>query len=67
MLQKHGHASVRETDSRSGSKPDSDSRELLAVLDPPSIHRGLCINCDVRDTCTFPKPEGGVWFCEEYQ
>ena len=28
--------------------------------------KGLCMNCDHRDTCTFPKPEGGVWHCEEY-
>lgn len=28
---------------------------------------GLCTNCDVKDTCMFPKPEGGVWYCEEYE
>ena len=28
---------------------------------------GLCSNCDNRRTCTFPKPEDGVWHCEEYQ
>ena len=28
---------------------------------------GLCINCDNRRTCTFPKPEGGIWHCEEYK
>ena len=27
---------------------------------------GLCSNCDNRTTCVFPKPEGGVWHCEEY-
>lgn len=27
---------------------------------------GLCMNCENRDTCTYPKPEGGVWHCEEY-
>jgi len=30
-------------------------------------HRGLCVNCAHRDTCTFSKPEGGVWHCEEYE
>jgi hypothetical protein len=30
-------------------------------------HLGLCMNCDLRDTCTFPKPPGGVWFCGEYK
>jgi hypothetical protein len=27
---------------------------------------GLCSTCDRRHDCTFPKPESGVWFCEEY-
>ncbi|HTS66225.1 MAG TPA: hypothetical protein VMS37_25420 [Verrucomicrobiae bacterium] len=27
---------------------------------------GLCSNCDNRETCVYPKPEGGVWRCEEY-
>ena len=27
---------------------------------------GLCKNCANRETCTFPKPEGGVWRCEEF-
>jgi hypothetical protein len=29
--------------------------------------KGLCVNCDNRHTCTFPKPEEGVWHCEEYR
>lgn len=28
---------------------------------------GLCSNCDNLRTCTFPKPAGGVWHCEEYK
>jgi len=28
---------------------------------------GLCRDCENRQTCIFPKPEGGVWHCEEYQ
>lgn len=27
---------------------------------------GLCKLCENREDCTFPKPEGGVWHCEEY-
>jgi hypothetical protein len=27
---------------------------------------GLCKNCANRETCNFPKSEGGVWRCEEY-
>ena len=28
---------------------------------------GLCSSCAGRATCTFPRPEGGVWRCEEYE
>lgn len=34
---------------------------------PASLIKGLCVNCEHRDTCNFPKPEGGVWHCEEYR
>ena len=37
----------------------SDSRDA-------SKYKGLCVNCENRTTCTSPKPEGGVWHCEEY-
>ncbi len=30
-------------------------------------YKGLCRDCDNRENCTFPKPEGGVWHCEEYR
>lgn len=30
-------------------------------------YRGLCKICDKRETCTFPKPDTGVWHCEEYE
>lgn len=33
----------------------------------PGTHMGLCCNCEKRETCTFPKPESGVWRCEEYE
>ena len=49
----------------------------LPVSPPPNIGnpfmdpdeerpRGLCVNCENREDCTFPKPPGGVWHCEEY-
>ena len=28
---------------------------------------GLCVNCEYRDTCVLPRPEGGVWHCNEYR
>jgi len=30
-------------------------------------HQGLCLTCEVRTSCTYPKPEGGVWHCEEFK
>ena len=29
--------------------------------------KGLCTNCENRKTCVIPKPEGGIWHCEEYR
>ncbi|MFP4460275.1 MAG: hypothetical protein ACLFSQ_11895 [Candidatus Zixiibacteriota bacterium] len=29
--------------------------------------KGLCLNCANAATCTYPKPETGVWHCEEYR
>ncbi len=29
-------------------------------------YKGLCSICEDRKTCTFIRPEGGVWHCEEY-
>lgn len=28
--------------------------------------KGLCVSCANRETCLFPRAEGGVWHCEEY-
>jgi len=30
-------------------------------------YQGLCRNCQIREHCTYPRPEGGVWHCEEYR
>jgi len=30
-------------------------------------YKGLCCNCENRETCVFPKCEGGIWHCEEYR
>jgi hypothetical protein len=32
--------------------------------DEPEL-KGLCRHCAIRLTCTFPKPEGGIWHCDE--
>ena len=30
-------------------------------------YRGLCEDCAVRFTCTYPRAPGGVWHCAEYE
>jgi len=47
------------------------------VVEPPAAQRpakedsvplrGLCGNCESRQTCTMHRPESGIWHCEEYQ
>jgi hypothetical protein len=37
-----------------------------APAPPRAGLRGLCADCALRETCTYPKPESGVWRCEEY-
>jgi len=61
-------ASALKSDGCKG-KPQSNAPICRPQLkDDDSWKRmGLCVNCEGRDTCTFPKPEGGVWHCEEYQ
>jgi len=30
-------------------------------------YKGLCRNCKKRQDCTVPKPDGGIWRCEDYE
>jgi hypothetical protein len=45
--------------------------EVIALkstpVQPAVVVRGLCVNCDKLHSCTYTKPEGGVWFCEEHE
>lgn len=49
----------------------SATRLPLEVVSRASVTnpmaRGLCTTCERFDTCQFPKPEGGVWQCEEFE
>lgn len=36
------------------------------VADKRMQNMGLCGSCAKRETCIYPKPETGVWRCEEY-
>lgn len=34
---------------------------------PAGRQAGLCVNCQAHEGCALPKPEGGIWHCEEYR
>ncbi|RJP75804.1 MAG: hypothetical protein C4524_11430 [Candidatus Zixiibacteriota bacterium] len=56
---------------RNGHVENPDVNAILAHVNvkpaPQATLKGLCANCELRDTCTFPKAEGGIWHCEEYR
>ena len=52
-------------DEMGDSAVDHGSTENGEAALPPQ-EAGLCATCDNRNTCTFPKPPGGVWHCEEF-
>lgn len=45
----------------------SDVRAVVKTRVPQRPFKGLCVSCDDRFVCTFQRPEGGVFFCEEYR
>ena len=46
------------------SIPAALQKESVAIKQARAL--GLCANCAHLETCVFPRPEGGVWHCEEY-
>ena len=53
-------------DMRSRAQPITQCDNFVSYKDSAEV-MGLCFNCAHRDTCTFPRQEGGVWHCEEYE
>jgi len=45
-------------DSKQPPAPSTDVEEALL---------GLCVHCIHRQTCRRPRPEGGVWHCEDHE
>ena len=54
-------------ESRTENAPPMKERPRAPMSDTTPREHGLCPWCDRRPACVFPKPAGGVWFCEEYQ
>lgn len=50
-----------------GASPGKRSPAGVDAKEESGKHKGLCKNCKKRDTCELPKPEGGVWRCEDYE
>ncbi|HQG30499.1 MAG TPA: hypothetical protein PLA83_01110 [Deltaproteobacteria bacterium] len=59
-----------------GSAAKAGRRRLRPADDPLKLFSGgkgkrkalgLCSNCVNREVCRFPRPESGVWHCEEYK
>lgn len=57
-----------EADSVQQKTDVSEERLIISVAENSDAapFKGLCFNCDNRDNCMLPKPEEGVWHCEEY-
>ena len=55
------------------SDEGGDTEPIITSVKPPSKEmsqhsaKGLCSNCDNFEDCLLPKPEEGVWHCEEYR
>jgi len=55
---------------KSGSDPEKGRNRFEAPrkpLEKAAPLKGLCLTCARKKTCLHPKPEGGVWHCEEYE
>ena len=52
---------------RSPSKGKKGGVSALSEEHNTGKHKGLCVNCDLRETCALPKSEEGIWHCEEYE
>ena len=48
------------------SKTMSIKRQKQETETDVNKFKGLCQNCENRSSCMYPKPESGVWHCEEY-
>ena len=60
------YVSIRVQNQKNISSKNS-SKNPFPREDLLHSYKGLCSNCDERATCVYPKPEGGVWRCDEYR
>ncbi len=59
---------INTTTSTMSSKKDQSLATKAGTIGKESMKFiGLCSDCEGRENCAFPKPEGGIWHCEEYR
>ena len=61
-----GYRPPRAPRRRESTQRMRDSRED-GKQDDAGEYLGLCVNCELRASCCFPKPASGIWHCNEYQ
>jgi len=37
------------------------------AVDKTGQPMGLCVNCERLPTCSLPRAEGGIWYCDDYK
>ena len=52
---------------KANSPSNNGATSYFSQESHPGKYMGLCGNCEDRETCIYPKPEGGVWHCAEYR
>jgi len=56
---------------RNGHVENPDVQAILAYVNVKpragKVLNGICSNCEINQSCVFPKAEGGIWHCEEYR
>jgi hypothetical protein len=62
-----GVASPPPTTARANSPAKGLEGARSAEREEAHNYPGLCSNCDNRETCIYPRPEGGIWHCDEYR
>lgn len=61
------HPEYGVSDRRSSAVSVAGGSHLKPASSDSTLVKGLCVNCERLASCTFPKPAGGVWHCEEYE
>jgi hypothetical protein len=57
---------LKPTDECKSYIPVQPEAPQSTTTPPGKLLAGLCVNCSQRFTCTYDRPEGGVWHCEDY-